>query len=212
MMQTDDLIAHLAAEAAPQPFVPRRIGALAVASILGPVAAFLLVAGVRPDLSAAWSNPVVPLKTILPLVICALSLSVLLRLARPGRRAGAPGWLLLAPVLAAALVWLGAFVLRAPAERFAEVGPASVGECLGAILVLSVLPATVLMRLLRQGAPTRPALSGALIGLTAATGVATGYSLFCTQDNPLFFVSWYGFGILAVATVGAVIGRRALSW
>lgn len=212
MTGTDALIARLAQDPPPPPFRPARIACLAVAAILVPVAAFLLILGVRPQLAAVWADPVVALKTLLPLGLCGPALLVALRLSRPGARAGAGGWLLLGPTAAAVALWLAAFALRAPAERFAEVGPASVGECLGAILALSVIPAWTMLRLLRAGATTRPALSGAAIGLTAATGAASGYSLFCTQDNPLFFVSWYGLAILAVTAAGALAGRRALRW
>lgn len=212
MTRTDDLIARLAAEALPQRFLPRRIAGLALVAIFLPVAAFLLVAGVRDNLSAAWSNPMVPLKTLLPLLLCVLSLLTLLRLARPGAGAGAAGWFLLLPAAAAVILWLGSFLLRAPAERFAEVGPATVGECLGAILILSIIPAIVLTRMLRQGAATRPHLSGALVGLAAATGVATGYSLFCTQDNPLFFITWYGIAFAIVSVAGTTLGGRLLRW
>ena len=212
MTRTDDLIARLAAEAPPQRFIPRRIAVQAFVSMFLPVAAFLLVAGFRDNLTVAWMNPMVPLKTLLPLLLCILSLLTLLRLARPGTGAGAIGWSLLLPAAAAAALWLGAFLLRAPAERFAEVGPASVGECLGAILLLSIIPAAVMTQMLRQGAATSPSLSGALVGLAAATGVATGYSLFCTQDNPLFFITWYGFAFFIVTLAGAAVGGRLLRW
>jgi hypothetical protein len=167
---------------------------------------------VRPDLSAAWSNPAVPFKTVLPLITCALSLGLLLRFARPEGRAGALAAGYAVPVLAALALWLGAFTLRAPAARFAEVGAASLTECLGFIVALAALPTVVALRVLRRGASTAPALSGALAGLTAAAGAATGYSLFCTQDNPLFFVTWYGAAILIVTGLAAWAGRRVLAW
>ena len=73
MTATEDLIARLAAEPVPQRFLPRRIAVLAVASVVLPVAAFLLVAGVRDGLLQAWTNPVVPMKTLLPMLTCILS-------------------------------------------------------------------------------------------------------------------------------------------
>ncbi|KGJ02850.1 hypothetical protein SAMN04487972_12715 [Paracoccus halophilus] len=212
MTSTDELIARLAEDPPPPAFSPRRIAALAMASIALPAAAFLLAAGMRPALLSAWVNPLVPLKTALPLAICVLSLLTLLRLARPGARPGIAGWLLLTPVAAATVLWLGAFALLPPAERFAEVGIASVGECLGAIILLSIIPTVCILRLLREGAAMNPPLSGALVGMTAAAGAATGYSLFCTQDNPLFFVSWYGLALLVVTGAGAAFGGRVLRW
>lgn len=212
MTNTNALIARLADGPPPPPFSPRRIAAVMILSIVLPVVVFLLTAGPRSNLSVAWTNPVVPFKTLLPLLLCVLSFVLLLRLARPGTRPGATGWLLLMPVAIAVLLWGGTFALRTTPERFADVSPASLTECVGLILALSVIPAVVIMRTLRQGASTRPSLSGALVGLTAAAGAATGYSLFCTQDNPLFFVSWYGLAILVVAFASAAIGARSLRW
>lgn len=212
MRDTDALIAGLADSPSPPAFNPGRIAAVVILSVVLPVAVFLLAFGLRPDLPLGWANPMVPFKTLLPLMVSALSLVLVLRLARPGARVGAPGWGLLVPLAVAVVLWIVTYTLRAAPERFAEVGPASLSECLGAIMLLSVLPVAAIMRALRQGASTRPSLSGALVGLTAATGATAGYSLFCTQDNPLFFVSWYGVAILAVTIASAAVGRSALRW
>jgi hypothetical protein len=212
MTSTDDLIARLSREPAPPPLRPASMGLAMAFSILAPVAVFLLVLGTRHGLLQAWSNPIVPFKTILPLVLCALSLPLLLRLLRPGARAGSTLWGYAGLALAALVLWVGDFVLRAPSARFADVSAFSLGECLGSILLLSVIPVLVLLRLVRQGATTAPFLSAGLVGLTAASGVTAGYSLFCTRDNPLFFVTWYGAAILIVTLFSAVLGRRMLRW
>lgn len=212
MMQTDELIARLSKQAAAPRLRPGRLGVMMILSILGPIAVFLAVLGTRPGLIDAWSNPVVPFKTVLPLIACALSLFLLLRLMRPEARVGATVWLYAALLLAALALWAGAFVLRAPVARFADVGAFSLEECLGSILLLSIVPVAVLLRLVRQGAASSPTISGALVGLTAATGVTTGYSLFCTRDNPLFFVTWYGVAIVIVTLISAALGRRVLRW
>jgi hypothetical protein len=149
-------------------------------SMLGPVAVFLLVLGPRPDLVLPWSNPVVPFKTILPL-------------------------------LTALAFWVWAFATGARSTRFAEVGAFSLEECLGSILMLSVVPVTVMFRLVRQGAVTSPTFSGALVGLAAASGVTTDYCVFCTCDTPLFFVNWYGVAILIVTLISAALGSRTLA-
>lgn len=211
MTTTDALIARLADGPPPPPFRPGRIAAIMILSILLPVAAFLIVIGPRPELALAWRNPAVPFKTVLPLVLCVLSFVLALRLARPAAQAPVGGWLLM-PLACSAALWGGAYALRSASERFAEVSPASVGECLGAIVLLSIIPAIAIMRVLRQGASTEPSLSGGLVGLTAATGATTGYSLFCTQDNPLFFVTWYGLAIAIVTIFGAVMGARSFRW
>lgn len=212
MTHTDDLITRLSTEAASPPLRPGRLGLMMILSILVPIALFLGVLGTRHGLLHAWFNPVVPFKTLLPLLTCGLSFLLVLRLIRPEARAGLTVWGYAVPVLAALALWFGAFTLRAPSARFAEVGAFSLGECLGSILLLSIVPVIVMLRSVRQGATFSPYLSAALVGLTAASGVTVGYSLFCTRDNPLFFVTWYGAAILIVTLISATVGGRVLRW
>ncbi|MDD8022876.1 MAG: DUF1109 domain-containing protein [Paracoccaceae bacterium] len=211
-MDTDDLIARLATEAPPPPLhVAALSGRIVIATLL-PAALFLGVLGTRADLAQAWANPVVPLKTLLPLVVCGLALGALARLVRPEAQARGLLRALAVPVLVAAGLWGWAFVTRPPVVRFAEVGMFSLSECVGLIILLAILPAAVALRVLRRGASVRPMLSGALAGLAASAGAATGYSLFCTQDNPLFFVTWYGAAIGVVTITAALVGRHLLRW
>ncbi|MBI1171011.1 DUF1109 family protein [bacterium] len=211
-MKTDDLIARLAVEPPPQPLRPAVMALTIATAIVVPTVVYLCVLGMRPDLSPAWSNPVVPFKTVLPLLICGLSLTLLLRLARPEARPGLLPIGYIVPVASAVALWVGAYILRAPADRFAEVGMGSVAECMGGVLSLSAVPSLVALRALRRGASTQPGLSATLAGLTASSGAAAGYSLFCTRDNPLFFVTWYGIAILVVTLLTARYGKRMLSW
>ena len=211
-MNTSDLIARLSIAPPAPPLRPALLALAMVAAIVIPALVFLGVLGLRPDLARAWSNPVVPFKTILPLLICGLSMSLLLRLSRPEARLGLIPFAYIVPVVAALALLIGAFVLRAPTDRFAEVGMASLGECLGGVLSLSLVPTLVALRVLRQGASTHPGLSAFLTGLTAASGATAGYSLFCTRDNPLFFVTWYGVAMLIVTLLSALVGRRMLRW
>ncbi len=216
-METDDLILKLSAASAatpinPSPINPTRMAAMMAAAIVVPLVIFLGLCGVRPNLALAWTNPVVPFKTFLPLVICIVSGALVLRLARPEAAPGRIPLLYAVPGGIAVALWIGSFVLRAPEARFAEVSPAALAECLGIIPLLSVVPTIAALRVLRQGASTSPGLSAVLAGLMAASGAATGYSLFCTRDNPLFFVTWYGVAILIVTLIALRFGRNTLSW
>lgn len=103
--------------------------------------------------------------------------------------------------------------IRTPPEA---VLPAIMGEtataCLLSITGLS-LPAIIAgITLVRRGAATRPALTGALTGIAASSCVAAGYALHCNEDSPLFFTVWYGISILISGVAGAGIGRRFLRW
>ncbi|MFN5716104.1 MAG: DUF1109 domain-containing protein, partial [Bradyrhizobium sp.] len=65
---------------------------------------------------------------------------------------------------------------------------------------------------LRQGAPARPAVAGAVAGLLSAGLAATVYASHCTDDSPLFVATWYTLATAIVASVGALMGKRALRY
>ena len=65
---------------------------------------------------------------------------------------------------------------------------------------------------MRQGAPTRPALAGALAGLLAGGIAATFYAAHCTDDSPFFVATWYTLAIAVLAGIGALAGGRVLRW
>ena len=65
---------------------------------------------------------------------------------------------------------------------------------------------------LRQGAPTRPTLTGVVAGLFAGGVAAAIYAAHCPDDSPLFVALWYSLGIAIVALVGGLAGRLALRW
>jgi hypothetical protein len=55
-------------------------------------------------------------------------------------------------------------------------------------------------------------LAGAVAGLAASGIAATFYASNCTDDSPLFVITWYPIAILIVAAVGYLIGRKLLRW
>lgn len=212
-MKTEDLVSALAQSPAVTPLRPIRIGAAILALITACILAFLLVAGPRAGLVIALTTPMVAAKTVLPLLISAVALVAVLRLMRPegsdSVRSYGMGWAALA---VCALLYAIGFTTQARPLWFGDLSPMSVAECLGLILLLS-LPALVLsFVLVRQGASTSPVRSGAALGLAVSAGATAGYSLYCTQDNPIFYVTWYGMAILITTALGAVAGDRFLRW
>jgi len=83
-------------------------------------------------------------------------------------------------------------------------------NCLTSIplMALPLLAAALLG--LRHGAPTRPALAGAIAGLLSAGLAATLYASHCTDDSPLFVATWYTIASALVAAIGALAGSRVL--
>jgi hypothetical protein len=65
---------------------------------------------------------------------------------------------------------------------------------------------------MRHGAPTRPALAGAVAGLLAGGLGAALYAAHCTDDSPLFVATWYTIAIAGVTIVGSLLGRYFLRW
>jgi hypothetical protein len=63
---------------------------------------------------------------------------------------------------------------------------------------------------LRHGAPTRPAIAGAIAGLLSAGLAAILYASHCTDDSPLFVATWYTIAAALVTAVGALAGSRVL--
>lgn len=210
-MKTDDLIATLAAESAPPPLQAGRLGGVLLAAMAAAAGLFLLLAGPRAGLPELLMQPMIAAKTLLPALVCLLALPALLALFYPEGRIAHPLRLAL-PLALAAAAWGFAFATLPDAARFAQFTPLAIAECVGLILVIAAAPLWLALRLAARGAPTRPVLTGALAGLVAGAGAATGYSFFCLQDNPLFYVTWYGAAIALSACAGAWLGARRLRW
>ena len=64
------------------------------------------------------------------------------------------------------------------------------------------------LAVLRQGAPTRPRLAGAVAGLLAGGVAATFYAAHCTDDSPLFVATWYTVAVAILAALGALLAPR----
>lgn len=212
-MTTDDLITGLGAELSPlRPGFLRRAVLRGLAAGTGLAAlAFALVWGLRPDLLFALADPAVVAKTALPLALVALALPAALSTARPGARAGGLGALWLVPAALLAIV-LAELLAVPPAGWSGAVLDSSILTCLVSVPLLSAPILGGLLAALRHGAPEVPALCGARAGLVAGGGGAAIYSLFCTEDSPLFYGLWYTLAIAAVTGAAAVLGHRRLRW
>ncbi len=210
-MRTDDLIAALAADATPEPALAARAW-LVPAAVALTAALMVVTLGLRAGLGAALADPLIAAKTVLPALVALGAGWVALRLARPGARAGWPArahWL----VQGVAVGLVAAPLAGNPAADWPALllGDTLVA-CLVTVPVLSALPFAAGLAVLRRGATTRPALAGAALGLASGGMAAALYSLHCTEDNPLFYVTWYGTGIAIVGLAGWLAGPRLLRW
>jgi hypothetical protein len=78
------------------------------------------------------------------------------------------------------------------------------------LLALPILSATLLA--IRHGAPAHPAQAGAAAGLLAGGITGALYEIHCPENSLLFVAVWHVAAIVALAGLGAYLGRRLLYW
>ena len=210
-MQTEQLIRTLAADNAHR---ARPVGLVLALALLAaaPVstAMFLTEFGVRPDVMTAMHNPFFDLKFVVTLALAISAIVVSLHLSRPEASLKGWAWLLLIP---AAILIVGIVCEMMMPQRLPMM-TRLIGSnsriCMTVIPLLSLPLLAAALIGLRHGAPTRPAVAGAIAGLLSAGFAATLYASHCTDDSPLFVATWYPIAIALVTAVGALAGSRVL--
>jgi hypothetical protein len=210
-MKTTSLIDALTADhASPQPSLGRGLGAGIAAGALLAAALFAITLGLRPDIATALHSPRFLFKFVATGTLAVSTTFLVLRLSRPG--APQPlAVLLAAPVLLVAAV-LAELVAVPSSHWTASLFGTTWRACLVTIPALSVGPLAAILIALRRGAPTRPALAGAVAGLLAGGIGSFVYAAHCPGDSPLFLAAWYTITIAELAAVGALAGSRLLRW
>ena len=211
-MKTNDLIQALAADTVRQPQLRTTLVLGMVPSLVIAVLAVWYVLGFRADLLTALVTPISVARILLTGVLGIAATRLALLLGRPEGGQVARLWPLAVVAAAALGLLLWAYVSTpAEARQMATVGK-TMTKCLVAIPLLSVLPVATLLYVLRQGATTAPMRAGFVAGLAGSGLAAAIYALHCTEDSPLFYVTWYGLAIMGVTLVSTLIGARALRW
>jgi hypothetical protein len=211
-MKTDDFILALSADARGGMPLRRRAGLALAVGVLASLAVFMAALGPRPDVMAAMQTVRFDLKFLDTTALLLPAFLLCLRLSRPEVEARTLLMWLLAPV---ALLGLAVVVelLTVPSDLWLRrlVGT-NWRHCLTLVPIFSLPPLAALIFALREGAPRHPALTGALAGLAAAGASATLYASNCTDDSPLFVATWYPLATGAVTALGALAGRKWLTW
>ena len=210
-MDTDQLIRTLAAD---NSYRPRPVGFVLALMLLAAAPVSLLMffsmLGVRPDVMTAMHNPLFDLKFAVTLALAAAGIATSLHLSRPEVSLAGFGWLFVIPagLLAAGIAGEAMMPQRLP--MMTRLVGSNSRVCMTAITLMSLplLAASILG--LRHGAPTRPALAGAVAGLMSAGLAATFYASHCTDDSPLFVMTWYTLAAALVTAIGALAGVRFL--
>ncbi len=210
-METDQLMRTLAADNAQR---ERPVGFVLAIALLAaaPVSVAMLFAGlgVRPDFMTAMRNPFFDLKFVVTLALAIPAIAISLHLSRPEASLRGWKWLLLIPV---GLLLAGIASEMMMPQRLPMM-TRLVGNnsrlCMTAIPLMSLPLLVAALIGLRHGAPTRPAVVGAIAGLLSAGLAATLYASHCTDDSPLFVATWYTIATALVTAIGALAGLRVL--
>jgi hypothetical protein len=209
-MDTDQLIRTLAADntrARPVGFV------LALALLAAaPVSLLMFFAelGVRPDVMTAMHNPFFDLKFAVTLALATSAILVSLHLSRPEASMRGWGWLFIIPAGLLVAGISGEMMMPQRLPMMTRLVGQNSRVCMTAIPAMSLPLLVAALIGLRHGAPTRPALAGAVAGLMSAGLAATFYASHCTDDSPLFVATWYPIATALVTAIGALAGSKVL--
>ena len=212
-MDTEQLLRTLAADNSHR---ARPVGQVLMLALLAaaPVSLLIFFAefGVRPDVMTAMKNPFFDLKFAVTLALAISAVAVALHLSRPEASLRGFGWSLLMPAGLLAAGIGGEMMMPQRLPMMTRLVGSNSKICLTVIPALSLPLLIAALIGLRHGAPSRPALSGAIAGLLSAGFAATLYASHCTDDSPLFVATWYTLAVALVAAVGALVGSRVLKY
>ena len=209
-METDQLIRTLAADntrARPVGFV-LALALLAAAPVS--LLMFFTELGVRHDVMTAMRNPFFDLKFAVTLALATSAILVSLHLSRPEASMQGWGWIFMIPAGLLVAGISGEMMMPQRLPMMTRLVGQNSRVCMSAIPAMSLPLLAAALIALRHGAPTRPALAGAIAGLLSAGIAATFYASHCTDDSPLFVVTWYTIATALVTAVGALAGSRVL--
>jgi hypothetical protein len=213
IMKTNDLIALLASDTL-QPQKPVRQQLLRQLLLGAVVCGVLLLAlfGLNPQMDQMAVHPAFITKMLWLTALMGFSLYGLFRLARPGLGAGHTLWGIGLALLAMFSLGLVQLLQTASGARTAQWMGGSWQVCSVSIVGLSLPILGAMLWALRQLAPTRPALTGAVAGMLAGSLAASIYSLHCPETSLTFFAVWYVGGMALATGLGALLGARWLRW
>lgn len=212
-MRLEDLLRTLAEDERGASYNLKRQLALAVAS--GLIAASFLVltlAGSRPDWGSAIFAHDVLTKVGAAFLLVGSSFLALREAVQPtpiSRQMLALLWA--APLLL--LIAAAAELLTSPPNVWLSALMGTHPElCVVMVPLLSMPSMVAVFYVMRNGAARSPARAGALAGLLCGALGASAYMLRCTDDAPLFVITWYATAVIIVSGLGAVLGHRLLRW
>jgi hypothetical protein len=191
---------------------------LLVALLTGGGAAFVLMlvaVGPRTDLGSAADLEWTALKLLFAVSVIGSAAPLLHKSMRPGLERETHPALVFLPFFATIAGALAMLLFVTPQAWGAMIrGETSVSpaRCLLCTIFFAALPFATLVWALRQGAPTRLRLSGAIAGVVAGAFGAAAYAFSCRSDTIPFIAVCYSTAIALCAFIGAELGPWLLRW
>jgi len=171
---------------------------------------FVTELGVRPDVMSAMHNPFFDLKFAITLALASAAITVALHLSRPEASLRGWLWLLMIPVGLLVAGISGEMMMPQRLPMMVRLVGNNSKVCMTAVPLMALPLLVAALIGLRHGAPTRPAITGAMAGLLSAGLAATLYASHCEDDSPLFVATWYTIATAMVTAIGALLGSRVL--
>jgi hypothetical protein len=210
-LKTPELARKLAREIAPTGAAPSPAAFLAGwfggAAFLAAFA--LAVMRLRPGFALAVTGLEFWLETSLWLSSGAMSALAVYRLSIPSMRT--------APCEQGAILLLSALLLSiafraSPGGSIAAELDWYRGRCGPIIIGLGAIYSVALFAWLKHAAPTRPTRSGAWAAVSAGLAGSFVLQFVCEHAEPAHLLLWHVTPVILLGTLGAWLGRKALSW
>lgn len=214
MIDTDRLIAQLAAHAQPVRPLPSPLRRTALWAMLAAAMIAMIAAayGPRAGLHAELSRPSAMLEWISSIATSLFAAYAAFQISVPGR-AAAWQWLPLPPLL----LWLGGLGWGCM-QDYAQIGREALvvdsdsAECAIAITVTSLPLGMLMLVMVRHAGIIRPAATAMLAALSAAALSAAGVSLHHSGENALMTLLWHLGAVLLLSLVCRLLGRPLFAW
>ncbi len=199
-METDELIATLAADATP-PKRPKLVVRVVLGALIAAVLMFVFW-GVRSDLATALQTGAVQSKHIYTAFL-VLGLGILMtKYPMAETKRFLPISLALGAI---AVMWLVSVALGGD-----PMGQTAL-SCVASIPLLALPIGGLLITGLRHSVEPFAAHRGFLVGLFSGSVSAAVYAVHCFEDAPAFFLLWYTLGIMLSGAIGGGVGKRFLN-
>lgn len=211
-MRTEDLVQSLSDNATPVRRLahPALRTALWLSVSLVYFALVLAIVGLREDLASKLEDPRFIIEVSAALLTSMMAAAAAFCAGCPGR----PLWERFAPFpfLAVWLASLGEGCWR----QWVQTGPDGQLQfdflCVQVIFALSLLPALLILAMIKRGAPIAPMSTTGLATLAATALGAAVLRLFHAQDVSLMLLVWQFGSVMVLAGIGFLLGRVFLRW